>query len=351
MNYAIILAGGTGTRFWPLSRQMEPKQFLNVCSRKPMIEETIQRLDRLVKRDNIYLATNKAHEQKIKGCMKLLKLPFKNIFFEPQGRNTLAPIGFLSSRINALDKEAVVVVLPCDHIVKQSRIFLNLLKKGIDIAGQGYIVTLGIPPTRPETGYGYIKTGAKSKGQNEGVFYKVDKYIEKPNLLKAKKLIRDKRYYWNSGIFIFKPQVMLEEIRKFQPGTYEIIKKIKSGGAIKKLWSKLLNISVDYGIMEKTKKMALLPAHYGWKDIGSWQAVEETLKKDKNGNILVGNCISLESKNNLVWSDNRLVATLGLEDLIIVNTSDALLVCAKNKAQEVKKIVQILKQKNIKGQI
>ncbi|MCK9603759.1 MAG: sugar phosphate nucleotidyltransferase, partial [Candidatus Omnitrophica bacterium] len=145
MNYAIILAGGTGTRFWPLSRQMEPKQFLNVCSRKPMIEETIQRLDRLVKRDNIYLATNKAHEQKVKGCMKLLKLPFKNIFFEPQGRNTLAPIGFLSSRINALDKEAVVVVLPCDHIVKQSRIFLNLLKKGIDIAGQGYIVTLGIP--------------------------------------------------------------------------------------------------------------------------------------------------------------------------------------------------------------
>ncbi|MCK9604271.1 MAG: sugar phosphate nucleotidyltransferase, partial [Candidatus Omnitrophica bacterium] len=236
-------------------------------------------------------------------------------------------------------------------IVKQSRIFLNLLKKGIDIAGQGYIVTLGIPPTRPETGYGYIKAGAKSKGQNEGIFYEVDKYIEKPNLFKAKKLIRDKRYYWNSGIFIFKPQVMLEEIRKFQPGTYEIIKRIRSAGAIKKLWSKFPNISVDYGIMEKTEKMVLLPAHYGWKDIGSWQAVEEILKKDKNGNILVGNCISLESKNNLVWSDNRLVATLGLEDLIIVNTSDALLVCAKNKAQEVKKIVQILKQKNIKGQI
>lgn len=351
MNYAIILAGGTGTRFWPLSRELEPKQFLNVCSRKPMIEETIERIDSLIKRDNIYVATNKAHEQKIKNCAELLKLPFKNIFLEPEGRNTLAPIGFLSSRIDALDKEAVVVILPCDHIIKQSRIFLNLLKKGINIAEQGYIVTLGIHPTRPETGYGYIKTGARSKGPKTGIFYKVAQYIEKPNLLKVKKLIRDKRYYWNSGIFIFRPQVMLEEIRRLQPDTYGIIKKIERRGSLKRLWSSFPNISIDYGIMEKTRRMALLPACYGWQDVGSWQALEEVLKKDRNGNVLIGKCITLESKNNLIWSDSCLVATLGLEDLIIVNTRGALLVCAKERAQEVKKIVQILKEKNIKEHI
>lgn len=229
--------------------------------------------------------------------------------------------------------------------------YLDLLKKGINIARQGYIVTLGIPPARPETGYGYIKTGPISKGSGRELFYKVDRYIEKPSLSKAKKLIRDKRYYWNSGIFIFKPEVMLGEIKRFQPGTYRIIKKIKLGSNLNKSWSQFPNISIDYGIMEMTKRTALVPADYGWKDVGSWEIIEEVLKKDKSGNILIGNCILLKSKNNLIWSENRLVAALGLENIIIVNTKDALLVCAKDKAQEVKKLVQILKNKNFKKQL
>lgn len=349
MNHAIILAGGTGSRFWPLSRTHEPKQFLNVCSAKPMIEETIDRIGNLIKKENIYIATNEIHNQKIKNCIQRLQIPLKNIFLEPSGKNTLAPISVLSHRINIVDPEAVILVLPSDHLVKRHNIFLSLLKEGLCIAKQGYIVTLGIPPDRPETGYGYIKAGRRCKYKGTKLYYNVSRYIEKPGYLTAKKLIKDKRYYWNSGIFIFKPSVMLEEIKKFRSEVHRIIIKMDKNN-FKSLWRKLPSISVDYAIMERTKKMALLPADYGWMDMGSWEAITRILKKDKDGNIFIGNCIPLGNKDTLVWSDNRLIATLGLNNIIIVNTKDAVLVCAKDNAQDVKKIVQILKQKNLKEQ-
>jgi mannose-1-phosphate guanylyltransferase/mannose-6-phosphate isomerase len=351
VNYAIILAGGTGSRFWPLSRTAEPKQFLNICSAKPMIEETIARISNLIKKENIYIATNEIHNQKIKNCIKKLGIPLKNIFLEPSAKNTLAPISILSDRIKALDSEAVIMVLPSDHLVKRPKVFLKILKNGICVAKQGFIVTLGIPSDRPETGYGYIKAGEKYKYRGVKWFYKVDRYIEKPQLAAAKKMIQDKRYYWNSGIFIFRPEVMLGEVKKFKNGAYKLIARMNDRNGLKNLWHRLPSISVDYAIMEKTKKIALLPANYGWMDIGSWEAVAQILKKDKDDNIYIGNCISLENENTLVWSNNRLVATLGLRDVVIVNTKDALLVCAKDKVQDVKKLVRILKEKNFKEQI
>jgi len=346
LNYAIILAGGTGTRFWPLSRELEPKQFLNVCSIRPMIEETIDRINPLIKKGNIYIATSSIYNRKIKKCLKKLKIPSGNILLEPESKNTFAPIAVLSKNINHLDSDAVIVALPSDHFIKHQNRFLKLLSKGIEIARCGYIVSLGIPPQRPETGYGYIKTKAKIK-----IFYLIEKFIEKPNLIKAKKFIRDRRYYWNSGIFIFRPQVMLEEIKKFAPRVYKIIMQVKNKKDFNRLWHRLPSISVDYAIMEKTRRMALLPAACGWIDLGSWEAIGEIAKKDKNGNIFQGKSIDIGSKDTLVWSDKRLITTLGLNNIIIVDTEDALLVCRKDMSQDVKKAVGLLKQKNFKGQV
>ncbi len=350
MNYAIILAGGIGSRFWPLSRHLEPKQFLNIYSSKSMLEEAMHRIGRLVKKENIYIATNMAHYQKIKNCLGKFDISLKNMLFEPKGKNTLAPIGILSRKINDLDHEAVIVVFPCDHFVKDTKRFLELLNKGIEVAKRGYIVTLGISPTRPEIGYGYIKIKSQVTSHKSQV-YKVDRFIEKPNISKAKKFIKDKRFYWNSGIFIFRASVMLEEIRTLLPRVYQTIKNIKNKRDLNALWHKLPEISVDYAIMEKTKKIVLLPADYGWIDIGSWQAIEEIIKKDKNGNIFRGNHLDMGSRNVLVWADKRLVVTLGLENVIVVDTEDALLVCSKDKTQDVKKVVQILKRKNFLKQV
>jgi mannose-1-phosphate guanylyltransferase/mannose-6-phosphate isomerase len=346
MTYAIILAGGTGTRFWPLSRELEPKQFLNVCSIRPMIEETIDRIGPLIKKDNIYIATSRIYEQKIRKCLRKSNVPSSNILLEPQSKNTFAPIAVLSKNINNLDSEAIIAVLPSDHFIKHNHRFLKLLSKGIEIARNGYIVLLGIPPRRPETGYGYIKTESRTDD-----FYLIERFIEKPSLIRAKKFIRDKRYYWNSGIFIFKPQVILEETKKFMPGVYSTVMQIKNKKDFSRLWHKLPSISIDYAIMEKTRRMALLPVDCGWIDLGSWEAVVEIAKKDKNGNIFQGKYIDIGSKNTLVWSDKRLITTLGLNNIIIVDTEDALLVCRKDMSQDVKKAVGLLKQKNFKGQI
>ncbi len=350
MNYAIILAGGTGTRFWPLSRELEPKQFLSVCSSKPMIEEAIDRISGLIKKENIYIATSKVYHKKIKECLKKLNIPSSNILFEPESKNTFAPIAILSKNINNLDSDAVILVLPSDHFIKYENRFLRLLSKGIEIARSGHIVSLGIPPKRPETGYGYIKI-KPSPISHQPSAYEIDRFIEKPDLRRARRFIRDKRYYWNGGIFIFRPQVMLEEIKKFIPGVYEIVMQIKNKKDLSRLWHRLPFISIDYAIMEKTKRMALLPADCGWIDLGSWEAIGEIVKKDKDGNVFRGKSIDIGSKNTLVWSDKRIVTTLGLNNIIIVDTEDALLVCHQDRSQDVKRIVGLLKQKRFKGQI
>lgn len=350
MNHAIILAGGTGTRFWPLSRQSEPKQFLNLYSGKPMFEQTIRRIGPFINNDNIYVATNKIYHEKIKYCLERLGIRKQNVLFELEAKNTLAPIGLLSKNIYAKDKDAVIVVLPCDHYVKNKSRFLEMLKEAINVASKGYIVTLGIKPTYPETGYGYIRINHKSQIPNL-VAYKVDRFIEKPLLAKAKRFIKSKSYYWNGGIFIFRAQTLLEEIKKITPSQYCIIAKINDKKDLSRLWPKFDTISIDYSIMQKSKRLALVPLDSGWVDLGSWQSIEYLMPKDKKGNIFKGRCIDIGSSNTFVWSDNRLLATVGLNNIIIVNTKDAILVCEKNKTQEVKNVVRVLKQRNLKEQI
>ena len=337
MTYAIILAGGVGSRFWPLSTQLEPKQFLSFCSDKSLLEESISRIGNLVGRKNIYIATNKNYRAKVRDCIRKFRLPAKNFLFEPGTKNTLAPIGVLSHMIFNRDKDAVIIVLPSDHLIKKKVQFSEILKRSIGVAEAGYIVTLGVVPQRPETGYGYIK--ANSKWQMAGV-YKVERFIEKPNLKTAKKLIKDKRYYWNAGIFIFKAKTMLEEIKKLQPKVYKILMQIKDKEDLNRYWSRFPAVSIDYAIMEKTKKIALLPADCGWLDLGNWNSIEQIFKKDKNGNIFKGKHIDLGSRDITVYAKEKKVVTLGLNNLVIVDSKDGLLVCSKNKTQEIKQIVK-----------
>jgi len=346
MNYAIVLAGGSGTRFWPLSRQSEPKQFLNICSDKSLLVQTFQRIYPLIRKENIFIAANKMHKPRLEEIIRNSKIPLKNIFFEPKAKNTLAPIAVISKILCDSDRSAVIAVLPSDHFIKDGKKFVKGLKEGLESAKKGNIATLGILPTRPETGYGYIKVEAKTKSGQ--LHYRVEKFMEKPDFLKAKQFIKDSRYYWNAGIFIFRPDIILGEIRKLMPKTYAVILQIKNKQDLTRLWAKLPAISFDYAVMEQTKKAVVLPVDCGWSDCGSWQAIAELLKKDKQGNIFRGKCLDLGSKNSFVWSDNRLVATLGLDDTIVINTRDALLVCPKQRAQDVKKIVQIFKQNKYK---
>ncbi len=334
MNYAIILAGGIGSRFWPLSTQLEPKQFLSLCSDKSLLEESIARIGRLVGRKNIYIATNKNYKVKVKDCIRKFRLPAKNFLFEPESKNTLAPITVLTNTFFQEDKEAIILVLPSDHLIKKKHKFLEILKTSIEVAKGGYIVTLGIVPKRPETGYGYIKVKSKSK------FYQVERFIEKPNIQTAKELIKDKRFYWNAGIFIFKAQTLLEETKRLQPKVYKILMQIKDKEDLNRLWSKFPAVSIDYAIMEKTNKLALVPADFDWIDIGSWNSIEQIFKKDKNGNISKGKHIDLGSRDITVYAKEKKVVTLGLNNLVIVDSKDGLLVCSKNKTQEIKQIVK-----------
>lgn len=347
-NYAIIMAGGGGKRLWPLSRISRPKQFLDLCPGKPMLEQMVSRISKVVKKENIYIATGVLHSGLIKRRIRALGIPLKNYFFEPESKNSFAPIAVISKQINDLDAQGVVVAVPCDNIISNPAGFTKTLKTAIKVAKKGYIATIGTRPTRPETGYGYIKVKSKIKSK-KSKGYEVDSFIEKPSLVVANRLIKDKRFYWNAGIFVFRPVIFLQEARKFLPIAFRVISRIKGGAKhyadFKKLWQRLPSISIDYAIMEKTKKIALVPAGFEWVDIGSWEAICRVLKKGKHGNIFKGPIVSLGCSNSLVFSGKRLVGVLGLKDTVVVDTPDALLVCARDKAQDVKKLVEIIKNK------
>ena len=299
--------------------------------------------------DHLYRITNNEEKnQVLVGQFLISGISYKHILFEPESKNTLAPIGLLTRNIYYKDKGAIILTLPSDHYIKNESRFIKILTQAISVAKKGLIVTLGIIPNKPETGYGYIKINSKIKDLKA---FQVERFIEKPALAKAKRFMKDKSYFWNSGMFVFRADIMLEEIKKFSPHSYGIINKIKDNKSLNKLWKRSSSLSIDYAVMEKTDKMILIPADFGWIDLGSWQAIEEIAKKDKNGNIFKCryNNIDLGSRNTLVWSDCRFVATLGLNNVIIVDTKDALLVCAKEKAQEIKSVVKILKQRHLDG--
>ena len=353
--YGVILAGGSGTRFWPLSRERFPKQLLRIIGEETLIQQTVRRLLRSMAADHILVVTNENQADSIRLQLTQWKDALSgNIIFEPEGRNTAPAIGLAALQLARRDPDAVMVVLPADHVITQPTKFQQAVNLGAQLASKGNLVTFGIHPTRPETGYGYIQPKRRlrlgSRGKMTG--YRVGRFVEKPNMSTAQRYVRSGNFFWNSGIFMWKAAMVLEELKKQKPrlvkALKQIEKKIDEGASkadIAKLYHRLESISIDHGVMEHSAKAAVIPVDFGWSDVGSWGSLEEVASRDQSGNVMNGNILDIDSTNSVLFADRRVVATIGLSDMVVVDTPDATLVCPKSRAQDVKNIVQELKKR------
>ncbi|MBU1523558.1 MAG: mannose-1-phosphate guanylyltransferase/mannose-6-phosphate isomerase [Candidatus Omnitrophica bacterium] len=353
-NYAVILAGGMGSRFWPLSRSLEPKQFLSIFGPNSLFHETISRIKTTIRPENIFIITNQLYFPEIFNYTSIFKIPRSNIVFEPEGKNTAASIAVANRLINLIDSEAKVLVLPSDHLIKNNKGFRSLLRYVFSEASvKNNLVVFGIAPDYAAQGYGYIKIqNAKftlkgtGKMQNYNI-YRVEKFVEKPDVGRANRFFKDKRYFWNSGMFFGSVRVFLDKIKENLPATYRLISQVYESGDIKAIWKDIKSISFDYGVLEKTKDILMIPVlNLGWSDLGTWSSLDKVLPKDKSANTIKADAIVSESKNITVLGKDRLIACLGLENLIVVDTPDALLIARKDRSEEVKKVVERLKKDN-----
>ena len=369
--YAVIMAGGSGTRFWPLSREKMPKQLLKIGGGDTLICETVSRIIPLVRPEDIFIVTNQSLADTIgfQLSSKFERPWDKNIILEPEARNTAPALGLAALHLERIDPESIMIVLSADHSIRKTDDFLNVLRKAVEAAQNDFLVTIGIKPARPETGYGYIKAGEEYQGSSlmadssskeahsswfmaHGDVCRVEAFVEKPNIETAKEYLKNGHYYWNSGIFAWKTKTLLKEIEKHQPSLYQGLLDIrKSIGTnresevIKEVFKKIDPISIDYAVMEKTDRAAVIPADIGWSDVGSWTALDDVSEKDKSGNVITGNVIDIGSRDSIIYAEKRLVATIGLNNVVVVDTPDATLVCSKDRAQDVKKMVDELKKR------
>ena len=342
--YGIILAGGSGSRLWPLSRELYPKQLLNLISDKSLLQSTFERLTNCMQKDEILSITNTKHSANVR--MQLAQLTENpKVLSEPVSKNTAPAIALATKYImQETGEDPVILVVPSDHLIQDKEHFLSTVKKGEKLAEEGYIVTFGIKPNYPETGYGYINT---LKPLNIG--FKVKEFVEKPNLETAEKYLKAGTYYWNSGIFMFKASTMLAEIEKNAPEISKIAQNVdftKSSDIPFVEFDKMPSISIDYAVMEKSDKIALVALESDWNDLGSWQSIYDVSKKDEHNNVFIGHVIDEGSKNSFVYASSKLVTTIGLEDTVIVETEDAILACKKDRTQDVKHIYETLKKQN-----
>ena len=351
---ATILAGGSGSRLWPLSRQHLPKQFLALDGDLSLLQTTINRLSPVIDAKNVLIVTQESHA---KGEAYHALLPYQSLF-EPVGRNTAPAIALAAAYLTANGADPIMVVLPADHIIKDEVRFRNHLNIAIKAAENGKLITFGIQPTRPDTGFGYIKTRRSSpldKGGLEGIgdgnaIYEVERFTEKPDDAAAERFLKEGDYYWNSGMFVWRASVILAEIERHLPAVYQVIQTIVTESrvtgsfqqAVEKHFAAMPSISIDYGVLEKSSRVSLIPCDIGWNDVGSWQAVHEISTKDQNGNTLQGNVIALDCKNSLIRAEKRLVAAIGVEDLCVVETADAVLISKSDQTQRVREVVDIL---------
>lgn len=342
--YGLILAGGSGSRLWPLSRELYPKQLINMQNDESLLQATYRRLASFIPSEKIIAATGVKNVPIVKHQLSKVSVGIK-ILSEPISRNTAPAIAVAVMNILSKNSDDVVLVLPSDHLIKDVDKFIATVKKGEELAEQGFLVTFGVQPSYPETGYGYINVSdEKVLG---GV--KVLKFVEKPDLELAEKYVESGKHFWNSGIFMFKASVFMQELTKHCPMIAQPLAKIdftKSDEIPYLEFEKMPNISVDYAVMEKSDKIALVKLECDWNDMGAWTSIYGAEKKDENGNVFVGHVEDMGSKNSLVYSSSKLVATIGLEDVVLVETEDAVLACKKDRTQDVKKMYDLLKQKN-----
>ncbi|MBK6797111.1 MAG: mannose-1-phosphate guanylyltransferase [Acidobacteria bacterium] len=350
---AVIMAGGSGTRFWPASRETMPKQFLRITSDRTMLEETIARVTSFTEIERVSVVVGRIHEKIT--CDLVAGMPVR-VLVEPTGRNTAACIGLAALHLSRISEDDPMVVLPADHFIADPGAFSDTIRAAAEVAKTGAIVTLGITPSRPETGYGYIQA-AGEKGVSSGLkYYEVERFVEKPDYQTAVSYLTKGNYLWNSGIFLFTPRVILDELRNCVPELYDGLLKIDQSiddgnyeKILEEVYPGLPSISIDYGVMERTKNQILVfRADFGWSDVGSWQALYELRSKeyDSRGNLVLADSMIVDSENNLVYSStDRKIALLGVDDLVVVDTPDALMVADVTRSQDVKRFTEMLKRK------
>ncbi len=343
--YGVIIAGGRGKRFWPQSRIRRPKYLLKLSGQKrTLLQGSVYRLKGLIKSENIIVVTNKLQYSDVRK--QLPQIPKGNIIPEPMMKNTAAAVGVAAAIINKKDSDAIIVVVPADQLVKNEKRLKAALKKAAHFAkSSDSIVTIGIKPTFPATGFGYIKIGRKAQGN----IFKAEKFIEKPDIKKANILIKNKNYLWNSGIFIFKNSLILKEIKRYMPKLAKGLRSIRAQGDLNRCYRGLSDISIDYGIMEKSRKVYVVKANLKWHDIGSWMCLYDIMKPDRVGNIVMGANSMIDTKNSILISNKKhLIGTIGLDNIIVIHTEDATLVCGKNKLEAVKDLVSKMDKKNLR---
>lgn len=346
---AVIMAGGRGERFWPKSRNDFPKQFLSLTSDgKTMIQKTVQRILPLVSYDDIFIVTN----QKYVGLVKeqLPQIPDENILAEPMAKNTAPCIGLACAVIRKKYQDAMMLVLPSDHLIRYEPMYIDTLKQAISVAEQdNTLVTIGITPTYAETGYGYINFSRDTQ-ENRMCVYKVNRFVEKPDIDTAKKYLASGDYLWNSGMFVWKVSSIMNDFALFLPETYEGLERIEESvgqdnfeQVLRTEFEKFKSESIDFGIMEKSDSIYVVSGSFGWDDVGSWLALERINTTNEYGSYVKGDVITINTKRSIVSGGKRLIAMVGVEDMIVVDTDDTILICAKDSAQDIKKVIENLK--------
>lgn len=343
--YGVVMAGGSGMRFWPLSREARPKQFLDLCGNDKMINLTIDRLEGIVNRENLFVVTNEKQADTLQQITEG-RVEAEHILKEPAARNTAACIGYAAVELIHKYGDGIMCVLASDHYIKEEDSYRQVLKKAIHLAETtDRLITIGIKATFPSTGYGYIK----SHLAEEGDWRIVDEFVEKPQADTARAYVESGEYVWNSGMFVWKASTILEKFRQLLPDIYDYIMQIKEAmgtpeekKALREIYPCIPKISIDYGIMERTEGVLMVEGDFGWNDIGSWDALEVVRNADENGNILHGEHVMVNSRNCICYTEDKLIAVVGVEDLIIVESEGAILVCAKEYAQNTKNVVEKL---------
>ncbi len=350
------MAGGVGTRFWPRSREKFPKHLLEIIGKGSMLQNTVKRLETVVTPENVFVVTNRL--QRAHVVKQLPLVPEENIIVEPVGRNTAPCIALAAYHVRRVDPTAVMVVLPADHLIQDVEEFRRVLNLAIEVADQSRsLLTVGIKPTHPETGYGYIQMDSEEGPENpyrsRGVM-RVQSFAEKPNLQTAERFIASGDFLWNSGMFVWRTDVILGQLERLLPDMTNELAKVDKVIACPQYQSTLelsygmiRGISIDYGVMEKAERVYVIPGSFGWNDLGSWDEVARVSGKDDSGNTITGTVIQKDTKNSYIFSPGKVVAAIGIEDFIVVNTDDALLICRKGRSQEVKEISDYLKRKQM----